>query len=248
MKKKPIVFFLLSLMLFTISFSMPFQIAWECGKPLSDFFYQFDKMSILNWIIFCFGIMNAYLLLYVFGFLRLTLPLYVALLCLNNYLVIKLHPYNHNNSPHLLSLFVIFAFTLGILKGKLWHYLNRPHLRWWSTAPRVSRSLPVIVHCKDVRNMRAKTYDLSSTGAFLCQLDNSWNVKINDEIKLHIDALRFVCKARIIRITFGKGNYPEGVGIRFENLSEHSRGLIEYFITGRPENLMGATTEKSTFE
>lgn len=238
MRRKPMVFLFLSSLLLAISLSMPFQIVWEMDKPFDQFLYQLDKMTILNWIVFSFGIINSYLIFNVFGIVRFTLPLYLAALIYNNYLVTKLHPYNQNALPYIFSLAVLFAVILALFKHKLWQYLSRPHLRWWATSPRVSRSLPVIVHSKEVKNMRAKTYDLSSTGAFLCQLDDSWNVKINEEVKLHIDALRFECRAKIIRITFGKGDYPEGVGIRFEHLNDHSKALIEYFITGRPENLM----------
>lgn len=235
-------------MLISLSLSMPLQITYQLDLPWYLFFSHLDKMTYLNWPVFAMGLINGYLIIQVFGFLKYSLPIYLLLLITNNFLVYDLHPFNTSYLPHFVSVAVLGIFAFALLRCKLWQYLSRPNMRWWATAPRVSRSLPVIVHSKETKNMRAKTYDLSSTGAFLSQLDDSWNVKINDEIKILIDALGFECRAKIVRVTFGKGNYPEGVGIRFEHMNARTKGLIEYFITGRPENLLHSKDEDQSLK
>ncbi len=238
MKSRPLPFIFLSMIFLLIVFGLYWQVAYYREASLWEIGANLHMWSPMNWVCALTLVINAFLSFHVFGLLKYTLPAQVLIIAYNNYLS-STHgvAYTHSQTTPA-TLAFIAVVGLCLYKAEAWTLLQRPNLRWWATAPRFERNLPVVVHTRSIKNMRAKTFDVSMTGAFLCSLDDTWNVKQDEELIVTIEALGFECRARVVRITFGKGNYPEGVGIRFEKLSDHARNLLKYFISGRPENLL----------
>lgn len=243
MKHKPFIFPLIAFSFLLIIFAFYAQIPLVYDRPWGQFSNNIELFSPINWITITFLAINAFLVYNVFGLLKYSLPLLIGVVAYNNFLV-SLHS-DQFNLFQTSGATILFAFALvaSLHYAKAWGLIKRPGLRWWATSPRFERNLPVVVHSRSVKNMKAKTYDLSLTGAFLCSLDDSWNVKVGEEIIVTIEPLGFECHAKIVRITFGRGHYPEGVGIHFEKLNDHTKNLLKYFISGRPENLLTGMRE-----
>ncbi len=242
MKVRPKTLNFFSIFLIGVALSFPIQIMILYGHSPLEFGAIFAKLTVLNWGVIAFAALNAWLVLRAESISRVTLPLAVVLVAVNNWIVGK---YEMDFSPLVATLATVgFVACHGPLyRSQIRELFNNPAKRWWLIAPR--KQIEILAHVCPLNGAAFKTttFDISENGAFIrlgthiTEGDRRLGYKklsVNDRVRLclTVGISQIRCDARVVREAGNsKGNYPMGLGIRFEDLSRQHRNEIRRLIS-----------------
>ena len=124
----------------------------------------------------------------------------------------------YHHADGLIASLGIVSLQLVLLLPQIRFVMTHQTQRWWVQKQRYHIRMPVRI-MTGIGNMEAETYDISESGAFV-MVDLPKARKNLDGIgKFTLNFSGLSIKASLIRFAVPKGNYPSGVGIRFEKLS-----------------------------
>jgi len=182
--------------------------------------------------------------------LKLMGPLWLLAVLWNNTLV------GHaqlNYSPlqaHLASILVTLTFGL-LANQQVRKVLQHPHHRWWTIPKRARVQAASTLRAITGHEISTRTHDLSKSGVFI-SLKNptirSSQPELYDEhwteftkpgtrcqIQIQIDSLNSInCTGEIVRQSTKTNTHPEGLGIKFIDLSREHSKIIEDLVHRAP--------------
>lgn len=228
MKNKPFIFNLFSLVFTIVALSFPVQIMLIYDHGFDEFTMILSKMTFLNHVTVVLLLLNTYLSFRGDPLLKLTLPVMIGVVVINNWIVSR-YGADFDMSTTTLATILFTLFTSSILFSKGMDVIDDPLRRWWLIPKRYQKKLPVYI--KTIRGgfFMAKTFDISSSGIFISlescskEMGNLLDSKIQPgqivEIQIPTNSkVDFICDARVIRKTMGGGVYPGGLGVQFERV------------------------------
>ncbi len=208
-----------------LALSMPVQVMHLYGHSPLEVMAILHKLTWLNLLVFGGLIANAILLWQVSPWLRISVPALIVLTAANNYFV------GHFATDFSLltttgATLVFAATTLPLLDQRVKWILRHPDRRWWRRAERHRVHVPLTMDGIRLATLRSETFDVSESGLFIA---GQPGLSVGDWINLKItfDAVSQVrTKARVVRRTEARGNYPAGLGIEFIDLSSNQRHAL----------------------
>jgi hypothetical protein len=239
MKKRPLIFNFYTLFFLCVSISFPIQIMSLYGHAPGEASMILNKMSYLNWAVVAACGLNALFSFNGHWLLKFSLPISFFTVALNNFYVSKLA---HDFSP-MATTFATLAF--GLTSTYLFFteeksLLDDQNKRWWLAPERFQRNFPVWVQGPLGSPLLSKTFDISSSGAFLshpalAKMNEGMTKPINegDRISLTLGLSgqkEFSCDAEVVRLCQPNGNYPGGIGIKFEDLSMSNKWILDQIL------------------
>jgi hypothetical protein len=220
-KYRPRSLLLLAAKHILIGLSLPVQIFWLYGHPLSEWDLVLQKLTVLNWAVILTCMTSAVLIFRTTTWALLSVPIAMITVGLNNYYVAL---YATDFAP-LTCLLATFGFWFGqfpLITPRNWSIMTERNKQWWRTATRRKISLPISLGTEAQWAFEAKTFDVSETGVFVAMesdhLLDDFGLGPQKEIRLKIENAKgepVFCKGQIVRRSPANGNYPAGVGIRF---------------------------------
>lgn len=217
-----------------LSLSFPLQIAVLYNHNVLDWILIFNKISILNIFVICSLTLNIPLLLKVSPLLKYSLPMTVFIVSWNNYIVGS-YAQDFSHTITTLSSLAFCLILTPLLKQKYLALLKNPNLRWWLCAHRVQAPLQILLQPHVGNKITADVFDISETGTFipLEHVDNL-QFKVGDLTSLNLRLSQYKnikCEAEIIRLAKAKGNYPEGMGLRFLGVQSKMKTELKEYIS-----------------
>lgn len=213
---------LLAFILVGISLSFPIQILYLYDYQLSEWPQVLDKLTSINWLTMSACTVTA-LSLWNCSQSCIKLIAVTALIMIwNNYLV-GFVAYNYTLiDSFIASGLFLFSYSL-LLHPKALLILRHPERRWWLQAERKNIQINMQIASLHGLDYSLKTFDISKTGAFLSlnekQALADFNVGDYCDIRLQLSEYkRLRCRARVVRLSHGYGQYPPGIGLEFKNL------------------------------
>ncbi|MCB0420016.1 MAG: PilZ domain-containing protein, partial [Bdellovibrionales bacterium] len=236
MNKRPLIFFILSIVFLGIALSFPFQAAWVYGEGLWDVANNIEMISFLNVLVMIALVAHIPLFLRASRWLILTLPATVVLVAWNNYVVGAMDM--GASLPWIVSATAGFiALSGSLLAPSPRRLLLNPSLRWWLQKRRAKVVMPVeIKGCRfDLDHL--KTFDLSTSGAYLTGFsDADWERtpevgKVFDLSLALSPLLKIKCEAKLVRVSEkGTDSYPRGIGIQFVDLKRRDQQKMDRYL------------------
>ena len=233
MPKRPKLFPLLAFIFIGIAVSMPIQVIYLYDLMPWQLFAIFNKITYLNFCVALLSLGNAYLLFRASPLLKFTIPLQIAVLAWNNF-VVGYSAMHFSPQLALLSTLVFVLLCTPLLQPDIRFIMAHADRRWWLRPARYKSEVPITINPWVGKSMKANSFDISESGTFLSLKDilldgktldagveGESTLKDGDNLKLtiHIStAHRILCDAKVVRTTEAKGEYPAGIGIRFTSL------------------------------
>lgn len=227
MRKMPLALFLFSLMMVGIAMSMPLQLIY-----LEGYHNMFRSFTALNIIIIFLCLANALAAYHVHKSIRLLIPLTLICVLINNWWVGYVG-FNYSSNETTLASFSFLAICAALLEKNTFRVLANPKLKWWHVPIRSQVEVPVsLLLSSRSKSPIKRTFDISETGFFLKDFNESEleKIKIGDKLSVcfhYDDILKVRCNAKIIRKTAKVGHYPSGIGLKFDNIDEHTKLAIK---------------------
>jgi hypothetical protein len=234
MTTKPKIFTVLPLFLAGVAASIPIQAMVIYEYAPWHFANIFGQMTWLNWVVMLTCAVSA-ILIYRTSWLSLIfMPVVIALVGWNNY-VVAAHGEDFTMIQTTLASLGFLLVSSPLVSDRSLEVLLSRKNRWWETAPRFRAKASVYMVPRNGRAIRGETFDISETGLFLLAKEPAFNNDFQTgeliSLRLNMGALSvFRCEARVIRKTLGSGRYPAGVGLSFEGLDRTNKVQIEKFI------------------
>jgi hypothetical protein len=243
MKKRPVVLMPLSALLIAAAFSMPVQALWVNGQAPEDALLAFSQLAPLNYAVMILLLAQAALLLRASLW---ALPVGAALIATtlwNNWLVWAVG-INFSPAEIVLASVGLACLHLLLLTPQARRALLNPKLRWWQTPVRKRVLVRTVLRPVLGGELLSKTFDLSEGGAFV-ELERAiWSTHDRDTppekllrpgtlcvVKLTLDQFHTLnCSAEVVRIVSSVGHYPQGVGLRFKDLTREQRSLLTHYL------------------
>jgi hypothetical protein len=224
-KKRPLLFTILSLIYAGIALSIPMQISYIYGHSLSEWQAIVHKVSLFNWVVITISLANAYLSFQAHPWLKVGIPLAVVAVAINNTLVATLGV-DFSFASTTISTLLFMLFSGSIYSFRVSRVLSHPSLRWWKIPVRHRQTRAVLVESSDGERLETslETFDISTSGLFatssiksdLDQLEPGAKIKITIPGS-HGNILE--CHSRVVRKSDASGEYPAGIGLEFHNIS-----------------------------
>lgn len=225
MARRPRALTIVSCIFVMLALSMPMQVMLLYGHGVSEWSAVLAKLTSFNWIVLAGLVANAVLLWRVSPWLRYTMPALMAAMLVNNWL-----------AGYYATDFSLWTTTLGTLAFSvlnipmlddhvLW-IMQHPERRWWIRAERKRLSLPIFIEGTRLSSVKAETFDVSRSGAFVPGLSE---LSVGDwiSVRLQFDPLaQLRVQARVVRRREAVGQYPAGYGIEFQDMSWWQRREI----------------------
>jgi hypothetical protein len=234
MNRRPIILPCFSVFLVGVAFSFPIQIMFLYGHSPLEIGAILSKMTELNWAVFVLLNFNAYLIQRGSPLAKFFIPVGVILVAVNNWYV----GMYGQDYPMSVTVWGSVGFALShlvLLHKQAMEIFENPRARWWLRPPRVKVDLPANISPYMGASFKARTYDLSVTGAFLAvesfEALGEKPLQPNDLLTLnirlgHMSQIR--CDARVVRrADSARGIYPPGVGLSFIGLSRENQRRIQ---------------------
>tara|TARA_R110002072_G_scaffold64203_3_gene159475 strand:- start:86066 stop:86710 length:645 start_codon:yes stop_codon:yes gene_type:complete len=178
------------------------------------------KVTPLNWVVIVSCLISAFVTWEAAPEFKLFLPVSIASVALNNYVVAS-WGLDFTAGTALLA-FICFLFTVSILlTGKSWEALTNPQIQWWKIPLRVRKSIPVFIEISENNNIMVRTFDISLTGAFLKAIPQDIleeRISKGQSLKVHIGLGddQITIEGIIARKAITEnGHYPVGIGVQF---------------------------------
>lgn len=226
MKKRPPLFYLVSISLLAIAISIPTQILLLYGHPVEEIYFAFSKMTVMNWIScatlggLSLAALNGSRSLYIL------IPLSIAVIGWNNFLVGS-WGYDYNLTTTWWST-TLFAAGCGFLfLPQYFQVLQYPEQRWWLVAKRISIHLPVEVSPFRGHEFTGKTLDVSQTGAFIEGDDALLKLGEMIDLNLKLNTLQNLqVRAEVVR----KSKEDSRFAVHFHDLGQDQKKLLSKYV------------------
>lgn len=243
MKDKPTLFPLLSLFFIGVSVSIPLQIAYLYEHSLfslSAWSSILIKITPLNYAVMIVCLINSILAYRVSKALKYFIPLGVILTALNNF-VVSLWGTDYSHYQASAATLGYITVSYSYIFSKAYDALKNPKVQWWKIPTRYKQNLPVWIESRGKRQVLTTTFDISETGTFLCAMNPYSNglmneLHIGEHINLYINTHKGDLKVQgtVVRKEFQpRGNYPQGMGIKFSSLGIFGNLQLKGLLTNR---------------
>lgn len=252
MKTRPRELTSLTVILIGIVVSLPLQIVWLFGDSIFDPSEVFSKLTPLNWAVMGLAVALIPITLRASSSFWIAAPLFLSTVAWNNWLVANVFEATHWDSPAYLSTYILTVIFAGVVISRASRTaLTQPGKRWWLTPLRNRVSVTAKLCPVMGGEMNARTFDLSERGAFINLRDAEWTppslrLAANQKETSGVSSLSkgsycwlqlslnnisaLTCTAEIVRKADARGEYPEGVGLRFVGLSSRDKKVLTRFI------------------
>lgn len=230
MRRRPRVMLYLSLLFGALALAIPLQAMVIYGHDWHELSTALAKLTELNWLVVGSLLCGAVLLWQASPHIRWFVPLVIGLVAINNF-VVGYYATDFSATLTLLATLGFALMNLPLLHPDSINVFLHPERRWWMRAERHRLAIPVAIEGTRLASLRAETYDLSETGAFIPQVRN---IGVGDwiTVRMTFGALTQIrCQGRVVRRTEARGIYPAGVGIRFEGVSWRQRRELRKCLT-----------------
>lgn len=233
MLMKPKQFYLAPLIMILIALSFPLQVMILYGHQWTETQAIFSKMTSLNWVIAISFMMAAYFYYQASRGILFFAPVLLALVAFNNYIVGSFGADFSLQQTTLATLFSASLFVpLALPSSQI--ILKDPKRRWWRASKRYSKKVGATLNPYVGEMVEGETFDVSKTGAFVCveELDNLPKIGDTVRVSLKVNSMRRIrCEAVVVRIAEPQGRYPQGMGIRFTEMSKTNEKCFEKFLS-----------------
>ena len=216
MTKKPIIFNVNAILFLLIALSVPVQLLFGLDIEMNNFKDIFMRLNILNVSIIVTFLTAAAMFYNVSRHLIWFLPACLSLVIINNLIMLNYSPYS-DEMIVLIATTGFSLFTILTLKSNTIKIVKDPSKQWWRVSKRKRKFLPVNLMLGDKEFDFGRSFDISKTGAYIMQNINQFVFKEGDELRLQIGDMSL--KAEVVRISKMNRSYPEGVGIKFVDMS-----------------------------
>lgn len=234
MRKKPLLFTLVPLILVGVCASFYFQTAYVLNTELSNYQRILGKITVSNWITMAAMIISGIAILRSSTWSKLFMPLTVAIVFWNNYLVAT--KTNNFSKTQIVLAAVLFVLVFAPLyTKKIQHVLSDRRNQWWKTAFRKKHKIPISIAPKQSAAFSTQTVDVSSTGLFLQVDDREWDTlpKVGEKVQLQLalnPSQEIKCTAIVVRHTEARGFTPRGIGLQFVEFEGKTRKDLDSFL------------------
>jgi hypothetical protein len=228
MKQRPRIFVLEAIYFLAVAVSIPLQIALMYEHDVHQLGQIMQKVTSINWLVIASCLLNSVLALKAHSLLKMTLPLSIVVVWLNNSFV----AYDGQDFGHLMPmlaslghLLVLLSFYASQDKRTI---LMHPNMRWWQIPPRVRHDRMVWLGIPGNEHLTAMTFDISEGGLFIAfpnNLDKRWtDAAVGGLASVYLkleNGESINMWARIVRKEVNsKGLYPLGLGLKIETLGQ----------------------------
>jgi hypothetical protein len=181
---------------------------------------------MFNWLIILLSLVTATYSFYGDSKVFSSSLVLLGSVALNNYFVLSFSKSMHWSLPVASTAFAALAMIMIYSNQKFKYTIRNQDKRWWLIPNRHKKVLPIWIQINDDKCLLARTYDVSSSGAFISSISGIQNflersLTVGTKVKVLIgdkDDIEFQCNASIIRKTQAKGIYPSGIGVHFDNI------------------------------
>lgn len=216
MTKKPIIFNVNAILFLLIALSVPVQLLFGLDIGMNNLKDIFMRLNVLNISIIVTFLTAATMFYNVSRHLIWFLPTCLSLVIINNLIMLNYSPYS-DEMIVLVATAGFSLFTILTLKSNTIKFVKDPSKQWWRVSKRKRKFLPVNLKLGDKDFDFGRSFDISKTGAYIMQNINQFVFKEGDELRLQIGDMNL--KAEVVRISKMNRSYPEGVGIKFIDMS-----------------------------
>lgn len=247
MRTRPKLLLCLVAALIGVAVSMPVQIAWLFGHPITEMDAILAKLTPLNWAVIFACLAHAYVTYNASRWLLISAFGAVLVVNLNN-LSVGMAEINYSFGEALFGTVAFFGLHSVVLHPSIRNLLEIPTKRWWMQPPRKSMNLKMSVRRLNGEVFMAKTHDISRGGVFIpffsvekySRGELSPPLVPNDlehvMLDFMVDDKTYKCQAKVVRKTDACGTYPAGMGLQFLNLSGKEQRELDRFIRNAPES------------
>ncbi len=243
MSQRPKILIYLASMITAVVLSVPIQIFFLYEHDITEIQAVMDKITILNWLMIGGGLFTAALIINASPWVRYAAPALMALVAANNFLV----GHYGTDFTQVFATMATLSFLMlnaPLAAPEIRQLFREPQKRWWLHANRKRLSVPVFVGGARDAVMRAKTYDVSETGAFIPLAsiqDNKFVTSIPTGGYMGIEERILVClnfglhsqvrcEGRVVRRAPAKGNYPAGIAVQFVDMPQSQRRELRRYL------------------
>ncbi len=234
MQRRSRIFSILSTLFILAAVSIPLQLIYHFGFSNFDLWWLSYKMNVLNWAVIGLCLVSSIFAYRASRWLLYLAPFNIGFIALNNLLASS--EADPSKNQVILSS-VVFAMIYALcLEPHVWKALRDPSSRWWLTSPRRQLKIPAMLRTWMNERFVGYTHNLSKEGMFLAVnppkgevspgLDR---VEIGKLISLKLDVSSLYVlriQAQIVRKAEANETEPEGLGLRFVNLSAFAKRKI----------------------
>ncbi len=230
---KPKQFYLAPLFMLAIALSFPIQVMVLYGHHWSEAGAIFSKMTVVNWSVCVAFVLGAYLYFHASRGILYFAPVLLALVAFNNYIVGQFGGDFNLQQTTLATLLSCGLFVpLALPSSQV--LLRDPKRRWWRRSHRVNKRVAATLNPYVGNMVQGQTFDVSKTGAFICLNDLDNIPKIGDTVRvsLNVNSMKKIrCEAIVVRVCEPQGRYPQGMGIRFKDMSRNNEKSFHKFLS-----------------
>jgi hypothetical protein len=198
------------------------------------------------------ALVNSALVFQASPWVVVTAPVFIVAVGWNNWLV-AMTGVNFSIPTAIAALLGTIALHGLLLTERARKVLKNPSLRWWRSLPRARVAIRVVVCPVLGGQLQAATFDLSEGGAFIEAQHAHWNsggtsasaglqVGGRCTIRLTLGQLQVLsCSAEIVRQAPARGNYPGGFAVRFINLDQEQKRVLQQFLKTAQADALSAS-------
>jgi len=221
--QRPTLFLLLSAVLVVVAMSLPIQAFVIYEHPLAEWAQALGKLTSLNWVVFVGTLLAAFSIYRVSAFCPWVMLTLTVLVGLNNF-VVGYAAIDYSPEVAWLGTLVFSLLNIPLWLESTRALMIQPELRIWSQAERRRMQVPIVIDVFRKTPLKAETFDLSETGAFIPLSSANLRVDENISVRMTFGAFTHIrCEGRVVRRDEARGRYPAGVGIEFTNLNWRNR-------------------------
>lgn len=222
MSKRPLELTWLATAFLLFALCMPVQVMLLYGHGVYEWSAIAHKMTWLNWMIFAGFLVNAVMLWRVNSSLRFSIPLLLAFVFMNNF-VVGYHATDFSLWTTSLASIGFMTLHLPLLDERIRWIMRHPERRWWIRAERKRLAVPIFIEGTRLNSLKAETFDVSESGVFI---SSTRELGVGDwvHVRMQLSSLTQIrCQARVVRRGEAKGIYPAGVGVEFMDMPRRER-------------------------
>lgn len=232
MKSKPRLFDAIAGVLLVLLLAFPVQVMFLYGHYPWEVMPILSKLSILNWLTMIGCGYTAFCAYTAAPQFKIALPLLTFLVAWNN-MVVAYVGYDYHSLTTILATVIFAASNAVFFHAEIQLLMAAPYKRWWLIPPRLKVNVPVFVSPQRSEGFSTDTFDISAGGTFIPTKSAMASQLMEGEtlsLSFKLGAFRTLrCDARVIRHQKAKGTYPDGIGVRFENLNRQQQYTLNQF-------------------
>lgn len=234
MKKKPLLFSIVPLILIGICASFYFQTAFVLDANLTDYKLILTKLTFYNWLTIFFAIVSGIAILRSSHWSKFFIPMTIAIVFLNNYLVAT-YTNNFTKTQILLAAILFALLFTPLYTPKMRRVLFDRNMQWWKNAFRKKNKIPVSMRTDSGSYIQCQSHDVSKTGLFLRFDSESWSLlpKKDEKVQLVLTLnpnVNIPCSATVVRLVESKGFYPRGMGLQIKEIKSMDQKILDSFL------------------